>query len=62
MAQSPSVSEVRVEDHELNESIEFFRDIVTGPSEKFARLNLLQPLTGQEFSKKVAENCTAYLK
>ncbi|XP_027120236.1 chalcone--flavanone isomerase-like [Coffea arabica] len=47
---------------ELMESVEFFRDIITGPFEKFIRLTFLKPLTGEEFSKKVSEDCADYLK
>ncbi|CDP00020.1 unnamed protein product [Coffea canephora] len=47
---------------ELTESVEFFRDIVTGPFEKFIRVTMILPLTGRQYSEKVAENCAAYWK
>ncbi|XP_015075260.1 chalcone--flavonone isomerase-like [Solanum pennellii] len=47
---------------ELTYSLEFFRDIVTGPFEKFMRVTLLLPLTGKQFSEKVAGNCVAIMK
>ncbi|XP_055809816.1 chalcone--flavanone isomerase-like [Solanum dulcamara] len=47
---------------ELTHSLEFFRDIVTGPFEKFIRVTLILPLTGKQFSEKVAGNCVAILK
>ncbi|KAL3523749.1 hypothetical protein ACH5RR_016583 [Cinchona calisaya] len=47
---------------ELTDSVEFFRDIVTGPFEKFIRVTTILPLTGKQYSEKVAENCTAYWK
>ncbi|GFY84618.1 chalcone-flavanone isomerase family protein [Actinidia rufa] len=47
---------------ELTNSIEFFRDIVTGPFGKFTQVRMILPLTGKEYSEKVAENCVAYLK
>ena len=33
-----------------------------GPFEKFISLTFLKPLTGEEFSKKVSEDCADYLK
>lgn len=48
--------------HELTESVEFFRDIVTGPFEKFARVTMILPLTGQQYAEKVSENCVAIWK
>ncbi|PSS33463.1 Chalcone--flavonone isomerase [Actinidia chinensis var. chinensis] len=47
---------------ELTNSIEFFRDIVTGPFGKFTQVRMILPLTGKEYSEKVAENCVVYLK
>ncbi|KAL2323879.1 hypothetical protein Fmac_022937 [Flemingia macrophylla] len=47
---------------ELTESVEFFRDIVTGPFEKFIRVTMILPLTGQQYSEKVTENCVAIWK
>ncbi|XP_061975835.1 chalcone--flavanone isomerase-like [Populus nigra] len=42
---------------ELADSVEFFRDIVRGPFEKFMRVTMILPLTGLQYSEKVAENC-----
>ncbi|XP_061372260.1 chalcone--flavanone isomerase 2 [Gastrolobium bilobum] len=47
---------------ELTESVEFFRDIVTGPFEKFMQVTMILPLTGQQYSEKVSENCVAIWK
>ncbi|KAK6161822.1 hypothetical protein DH2020_005203 [Rehmannia glutinosa] len=47
---------------ELTDSVEFFSEIVTGPFEKFTRVTTILPLTGQQYSEKVAENCVAYSK
>nr|UXO98046.1 Chalcone Isomerase [Pueraria montana var. lobata] len=47
---------------ELTESHQFFRDIVTGPFEKFMQVTMILPLTGQQYSEKVAENCVAIWK
>ncbi|XP_060214974.1 chalcone--flavanone isomerase [Lycium barbarum] len=47
---------------ELTNSVEFFRDIVTGPFEKFTRVTMILPLTGKQYSEKVAENCVAHWK
>ncbi|XP_021890412.1 chalcone--flavonone isomerase-like, partial [Carica papaya] len=47
---------------ELTESIEFFRDVVTGPFKKFIRVTMILPLTGQQYSEKVTENCVAFWK
>ncbi|KAM1819588.1 hypothetical protein ACFX15_001155 [Malus domestica] len=47
---------------ELTESVEFFRDIVTGPFEKFIQVTMILPLTGQQYSHKVSENCVAFWK
>ncbi|GKU91827.1 hypothetical protein SLEP1_g5642 [Rubroshorea leprosula] len=47
---------------ELTESNEFFKNVVTGPFEKFIRVTLILTLTGQEYSEKVMENSLAILK
>ncbi|XP_057423580.1 chalcone--flavanone isomerase 2 [Lotus japonicus] len=47
---------------ELTESVQFFRDIVTGPFEKFMQVTMILPLTGQQYSEKVSENCVAIWK
>ncbi|KAK4776778.1 hypothetical protein SAY86_005466 [Trapa natans] len=47
---------------ELKDSTEFFRDIVTGPYEKFTQVTMLLPLTGAQYSEKVTENCVAFWK
>ncbi|KAB2635516.1 chalcone isomerase [Pyrus ussuriensis x Pyrus communis] len=47
---------------ELTESVEFFRDIVTGPFEKFIQVTTILPLTGQQYAEKVSENCVAFWK
>ncbi|KAG8389445.1 hypothetical protein BUALT_Bualt02G0230200 [Buddleja alternifolia] len=47
---------------ELTESVDFFGDIVTGPFEKFTQVTMILPLTGQQYSEKVVENCVAYWK
>lgn len=43
-----------------------FHSIVTtcfaGPFEKFTRVTTILPLTGKQYSEKVAENCVAYWK
>uniref|UniRef100_A0A0D9W0R8 Chalcone-flavonone isomerase family protein n=1 Tax=Leersia perrieri TaxID=77586 RepID=A0A0D9W0R8_9ORYZ len=36
---------------------EFFRDVVTGEFEKFTRVTMILPLTGEQYSDKVTENC-----
>ncbi|CAI8583314.1 unnamed protein product [Vicia faba] len=48
--------------HELTETVPFFRDIVTGPFEKFMQVTMILPLTGQQYSEKVSENCVAIWK
>ncbi|KAL6516021.1 Chitinase 1 [Orobanche gracilis] len=45
---------------ELTDSDDFFADIVTGRFEKFTKVTTILPLTGQQYSEKVAENCVAY--
>ncbi|XP_047330874.1 chalcone--flavanone isomerase [Impatiens glandulifera] len=47
---------------ELTDSVEFYRDIVTGPFEKFMRVTMILPLTGSQYSEKVTENCVAFWK
>ncbi|KAL9230533.1 hypothetical protein vseg_005871 [Gypsophila vaccaria] len=47
---------------ELTESLEFFRDIVTGPFEKFTQVTMILPLTGQQYADKVTENCVKFWK
>ncbi|KZV35885.1 chalcone--flavonone isomerase-like [Dorcoceras hygrometricum] len=47
---------------ELGDSAEFFKDIVTGSFEKFTQVRMILPLTGQQYSEKVVENCVAYWK
>lgn len=47
---------------ELAESVEFIAEIITGPFEKLTKVTMILPLTGKQYSEKVAENCTAYWK
>ncbi|MGV7428845.1 hypothetical protein PJI19_29280, partial [Mycobacterium kansasii] len=47
---------------DLVESHEFFRDIVTGPFEKFTQVTTILPLTGQQYADKVTENCVKFWK
>lgn len=47
---------------ELMNSVEFFRDIVTGPFEKFTQVKMILPLTGKQYSEKVTQNCAAFWK
>ncbi|KAG1337947.1 Chalcone--flavonone isomerase, partial [Cocos nucifera] len=47
---------------ELAGSPDFFRDIFAGLFEKFTRVVMIQPLAGQQYSEKVAENCIAIWK
>lgn len=47
---------------ELTDSVQFYRDIVTGPFEKFAQITMILPLTGKQYSDKVSENCVAIWK
>ncbi|KAG6435163.1 hypothetical protein SASPL_100032 [Salvia splendens] len=47
---------------ELTESDDFIREIVAGPFEKMTQVTMILPLTGQQYSEKVAENCSAYWK
>ncbi|XP_030476599.2 chalcone--flavanone isomerase-like [Syzygium oleosum] len=41
----------------LAESVEFFRDIITGPFEKFWWVSMILPLTGPQYMEKAAGNC-----
>ncbi|TKY50621.1 Chalcone--flavonone isomerase [Spatholobus suberectus] len=47
---------------ELAETLDFFRDIISGPFEKLVRGSKILPLSGPEYSRKVMENCVAHLK
>lgn len=47
---------------ELGNSVEFIAEIITGPFEKLTKVTMILPLTGKQYSEKVAENCTAYWK
>nr|AIA59796.1 chalcone isomerase [Lycoris radiata] len=47
---------------ELAASIDFFRDIYTGPFEKLTKVTMILPLTGEQYTEKVSENCVAYWK
>ncbi|KAI3942167.1 hypothetical protein MKW98_003766 [Papaver atlanticum] len=47
---------------ELTDDVEFFMDIVTGPFEKFVKITMILPLTGDQYAEKVTENCIEYLK
>nr|AFC75728.1 chalcone isomerase [Narcissus tazetta subsp. chinensis] len=47
---------------ECSDSMDFFRDIYAGPFEKFTQVVMLLPLTGDQYTKKVSENCVAYWK
>ncbi|XP_042475174.1 chalcone--flavanone isomerase-like isoform X2 [Macadamia integrifolia] len=47
---------------ELTSSLDFFSDIVSGEFEKFIKVTMLKPLTGQMYAEKVTENCVAYWK
>ncbi|KAM7270554.1 hypothetical protein ACFE04_029768 [Oxalis oulophora] len=42
---------------EMIDSVEFSRDIVTGPFEKFTQVTMILPLTGLMYANKVSENC-----
>ncbi|XP_030442274.1 chalcone--flavanone isomerase-like [Syzygium oleosum] len=41
----------------LAESVEFFRDIITAPFEKFWWVSMILPLTGPQYTEKGAGNC-----
>ncbi|XP_057767961.1 chalcone--flavanone isomerase-like [Salvia miltiorrhiza] len=47
---------------ELADSTDFIREIIAGPFEKLTKVTMILPPTGQQYSEKVAENCTAYWK
>ena len=47
---------------ELMDSVDFYRDIVTGPFEKFAQVTTILPLTGKQYSEKVCEMCVGVWK
>ncbi|KAL2323880.1 hypothetical protein Fmac_022938 [Flemingia macrophylla] len=47
---------------ELLQSLDFFRDIISGPFEKLIRGSKIRPLSGPEYSRKVMENCVAHMK
>ncbi|KAJ4824611.1 hypothetical protein Tsubulata_010928 [Turnera subulata] len=49
-------------EEELSASNEFHRDVVIGPFEKFIQVTMILPLTGPQYSEKVAENCVAIWK
>ncbi|XP_010253382.1 PREDICTED: chalcone--flavonone isomerase-like [Nelumbo nucifera] len=48
--------------NKLLSSVKFFQDIATGPFDKFTRVVLIVTLSGQEFVRKVAENCVNIMK
>ncbi|VFQ90717.1 unnamed protein product [Cuscuta campestris] len=47
---------------ELTDSVEFYRDLVTGPFEKLTQIRMILPLSGKQYSEKVTENCIAHWK
>jgi chalcone isomerase len=47
---------------ELADSVDFFADIAAGPFEKFTQVIMIKPLTGQQYTEKVSENCVAIWK
>ncbi|KAI4351158.1 hypothetical protein L6164_005540 [Bauhinia variegata] len=47
---------------ELFNSLDFFRDIISGPFEKLIRGSKILPLSGPEYVSKVSENCASHLK
>lgn len=47
---------------ELLETLDFYRDIISGPFEKLIRGSKIRELSGPEYSRKVMENCVAHLK
>ncbi|CAL5210285.1 unnamed protein product [Lathyrus oleraceus] len=47
---------------ELLETLDFYRDIISGPFEKLIRGSKIKELSGPEYSRKVMENCVAHLK
>nr|KYP47054.1 Chalcone--flavonone isomerase [Cajanus cajan] len=42
---------------QLTQSLQFFRDIIVGPFEKFIKVTVMIPMTGKQYSEKVSENC-----
>ncbi|KAL3719060.1 hypothetical protein ACJRO7_004066 [Eucalyptus globulus] len=44
---------------ELRDSIDFFRDVVTGPFEKLMHVSFITQLTGPQYTDKITENCIA---
>ncbi|RDY14729.1 Chalcone--flavonone isomerase 1B-1 [Mucuna pruriens] len=49
-------------EHYLLDTLDFYRDIISGPFEKLIRGSKILPLNGAEYSKKVIENCVAHMK
>ncbi|KAK7390736.1 hypothetical protein VNO78_18780 [Psophocarpus tetragonolobus] len=47
---------------DLLNTLDFFRDIISGPFEKLIRGSKILPLSGTEYSRKVMENCIAHMK
>lgn len=47
---------------ELAAALDFYSDILNGPFEKFVRVTMILPLTGEQYSEKVSENCVAHWK
>ncbi|PNX54766.1 chalcone-flavonone isomerase, partial [Trifolium pratense] len=47
---------------ELFESLDFYRDIIKGPFEKFIRGTKVRTLEGTEYVRKVSENCINHMK
>lgn len=47
---------------ELADSGAFFKDVFSGAFEKFTRVSLVLPLSGQQYTEKVSENCVAQWK
>nr|WIL10282.1 chalcone synthase [Grona styracifolia] len=47
---------------ELLQTLDFFRDIISGPFEKLIRGSKIRQLSGPEYSNKVSENCVAHMK
>ncbi|ERN12266.1 chalcone--flavonone isomerase isoform X1 [Amborella trichopoda] len=47
---------------ELANSDQFYSDVIKCPFEKFTRITTILPLTGEQYSEKVAENSVAGLK
>nr|ARB43742.1 chalcone isomerase [Glycyrrhiza uralensis] len=47
---------------ELRDTLDFFRDIISGPFEKLIRGSKIRPLSGPEYSKKVIENSVAHMR